>query len=125
FMTDEDVVVFNGMKEAISDNKCAALFYAFPYLRTNMLHFSMHFLVGLFIGLFVDLTDIIPLKQLWNFMLLAGYMDIGHRYDEMLRVIIKEQLDIPIHYKIHVEKVTFHSYFMRGRVIKRIIRDTN
>ncbi|KAL5664132.1 hypothetical protein ACJX0J_024240, partial [Zea mays] len=54
FMTDEDVVVFNGMKEAVSDvvhlgsimlealmyNKCATLFYAFPYLRTDMLHLT-------------------------------------------------------------------------------------
>ncbi|KAL5668776.1 hypothetical protein ACJX0J_020997, partial [Zea mays] len=52
FMTDEDVAMFNGMKEAVSDNKCATLFYAFPYLRIDMVHFSMHFPVGLFISLF-------------------------------------------------------------------------
>ncbi|KAL5681516.1 hypothetical protein ACJX0J_007901 [Zea mays] len=38
FMTDEDVAVFNGMKEDVLD--AAVAFYEFPYLREDMLHLT-------------------------------------------------------------------------------------
>ncbi|KAL5678893.1 hypothetical protein ACJX0J_015024, partial [Zea mays] len=47
FMTDEDVAVFNGMKEMLLKNNDNI------YDTLDLIY--MHFSVGLFIGLFVDL----------------------------------------------------------------------